>query len=361
MAFKFIALIIIFFALPSEIFGSIAMETQRKAEEKFIWEGGAQVPGPGELYIRGEERIQFKNGTKVPLHNQVKYLGCFLNHKGDPIKEVRKRMAECMGTFNKLEIYWKKGKDTVKQQIIVWDAVIRAKLLYGLESVQINDQLKQQLNAFQQKGLRKILGIMTTYGQLVAGQPLTNTVELVYQKANEQANLIDDQPTKKTKVILPIDQIYEYRRRREILRMIKNRHLKDDMNNDITFEPSTLKLIEHDKKRVGGPRNNWWIEGKRKLWEWNKDMKLIPDTTNKPRMDENNQTHVQILCKLADKYNEKGEDLEENEQALEERINKRKKLQSGEWEELQRPQRENKGKRRSIAKILHVTNRTRKR
>ena len=64
MAFKFIALIIIFFALPSEIFGSIAMETQRKAEEKFIWEGGAQVPGPGELYIRGEERIQFKENRE---------------------------------------------------------------------------------------------------------------------------------------------------------------------------------------------------------------------------------------------------------------------------------------------------------
>ena len=49
-------------------------------------------------------------------------------------KEVNKRIAECMATLKKLDPYWLKGDGSVKQKIIVFDAVIRANLMYGLES-----------------------------------------------------------------------------------------------------------------------------------------------------------------------------------------------------------------------------------
>ena len=41
--------------------------------------------------------------------------------------------------------------------------IIRSKLLYGLESAPMNEYTKKELDTFQLKGLRKILGIKTTF------------------------------------------------------------------------------------------------------------------------------------------------------------------------------------------------------
>ena len=45
----------------------------------------------------------------------------------------------------------------------VYDAVIRSKLMYGLESAQVNDSLKYKMDAFKLKGLRQISKVSSTY------------------------------------------------------------------------------------------------------------------------------------------------------------------------------------------------------
>ena len=46
---------------------------------------------------------------------------------------------------------------------VVFNAVIRAKLMYGLESVQLNQTELQKLNTIQLKCLRRILNMTTTF------------------------------------------------------------------------------------------------------------------------------------------------------------------------------------------------------
>ena len=53
------------------------------------------------------EQIKFIDNTKVPQLNQVKYLGCMLNDKGDPKREINKRISECMVIIKKLDPVWK--------------------------------------------------------------------------------------------------------------------------------------------------------------------------------------------------------------------------------------------------------------
>ena len=89
--------------------------------------------------------------------NEVKYLGCMINDKGDPRKEVRKRVSECMATMKKLDCFWKHTNNTIKWKLITFNAIIKTKLMYGLESAQLNDSIKRYLDTFQLKGLRKIL------------------------------------------------------------------------------------------------------------------------------------------------------------------------------------------------------------
>ena len=50
----------------------------------------------------------------VPTCNESKYLGCVLNDKGDPKREVNKRIAECFLTWESLESFWKHSDCSVR-------------------------------------------------------------------------------------------------------------------------------------------------------------------------------------------------------------------------------------------------------
>ena len=73
--------------------------------------------------------VKFKDGSLVPRKTEVKHLGCNLNNKGNPGKEIIKRISDCMVTLNKLHIFFYTSDNTVARQIHVFHAVIRAKLL----------------------------------------------------------------------------------------------------------------------------------------------------------------------------------------------------------------------------------------
>ena len=56
--------------------------------------------------------------------------------------------------MEKLEELWKHTDCDLRFEIIAYDAVIRAKLMYGLESLHLNQDLKNKVDVSQRKGLR---------------------------------------------------------------------------------------------------------------------------------------------------------------------------------------------------------------
>ena len=48
-----------------------------------------------ETFTQNDE-VTFLTGENVKIANQAKYLGCWLNDKGDPQREVRQRISTCM-------------------------------------------------------------------------------------------------------------------------------------------------------------------------------------------------------------------------------------------------------------------------
>ena len=58
--------------------------------------------------------------------------------------------------------YWRQSDCSVGFKLTVYDAVVRSKLMYGLESAQLSDSVRRKLDSFQFKGLRKILKMKTT-------------------------------------------------------------------------------------------------------------------------------------------------------------------------------------------------------
>ena len=74
------------------------------------------------------DNVYFKDGSAVKCKEEARYLGCWLNDKGDPEREINQRMSDCMIVLKKLDLFWRKANPSCSQKIIVYDAVIRAKL-----------------------------------------------------------------------------------------------------------------------------------------------------------------------------------------------------------------------------------------
>ena len=79
-----------------------------------------------------------------------------------------------------MQLFWRQRNNSRQFTLIVFNAVIRSKLLYGLGSAPLNKQLQDGLDVFHFQGLRDIFGIPTTYVDR------TCTNEYVYATATQQ-------------------------------------------------------------------------------------------------------------------------------------------------------------------------------
>jgi hypothetical protein len=68
-----------------------------------------------------------------------------------------------MATMKKLDLFWRHSDCPTHVKVYTADAVLRSKLLYGLESAQLIPSVLKTLETFQLKVLRKMLKIDTTY------------------------------------------------------------------------------------------------------------------------------------------------------------------------------------------------------
>ena len=107
----------------------------------------------------------------------------YVNDRGDPQMELRHRLSVCMGVWKKLGLFFKSSDCSVRLKLQVFNAILRSKLMYGLESAQLTESSRQRLDTFQLKGLRQILKITTTY----VDRQHSNAY--VYARANEQLRL----------------------------------------------------------------------------------------------------------------------------------------------------------------------------
>ena len=115
------------------------------------------------LHFGNATPVNFKDGTPVPQKAEVKYLGCNINDKGDPAREVSRRIRECMATLNKLHPFFYHTDNSVSRKLQMFNSVISSKLMYGMETIEMNLSLKQKLDTFQLKCLRQIMHLPTTY------------------------------------------------------------------------------------------------------------------------------------------------------------------------------------------------------
>eukprot|EP00969_Alexandrium_andersonii_P019649 857513-Alexandrium_andersonii.AAC.1 len=139
----------------------------------------------------------------------------------------------------------------------VQNAVIRSKLVYGLESMQLNDTALKKMDVFQLKGLRKVLGMKTTFVNRA------NSNREVFRRAEAELNRGRPEGAK-WKRIMKLSDYYEYLKLYRYARLVAAP--EGDPSAAATFDRETLGKHQHGKRRVGRPRLNWVEVTQKQFW-----------------------------------------------------------------------------------------------
>ena len=112
---------------------------------------------------RKQSRVRFMDNTEVPREDMATYLGAVLSDDFDNFKELNNRIAACNNTIHRMKIFWGKAENTTRWKIKVFDDIIRSKLLYGFETIQLKRTELNRLDGFQARGYTRILKIPFTH------------------------------------------------------------------------------------------------------------------------------------------------------------------------------------------------------
>ena len=100
-------------------------------------------------------KIIFPDGTPIKKEKSATYLGCQIGMKITSRGDISKRFAATMATMKKLDIFWRHSDCPTHIKVYTADAVLRTKLLYGMESVQLIPSVLKKIETFQLKVCRK--------------------------------------------------------------------------------------------------------------------------------------------------------------------------------------------------------------
>ena len=148
------------------------------------------------LHMQAPANIIFSDGVLLPKAQEASYLGNNLNQIVNIRHEVVQRIQDVKPTRLKLHVFWRDSSANRKWQLLIYDALIRSRLLYGLERIHLTKSLTSKLNAFHHRGLRKILHLDTTYVNR------TNTNARLFEAASQAAG----------KPVVPFDRMLSTRR-----------------------------------------------------------------------------------------------------------------------------------------------------
>ena len=76
--------------------------------------------------------IRVRDGSQMRHAEEVTYLGGVLTKQVNIASKISNRIASAMTTWKSLDIFWKEEQRSLKSNILMYNAVIKSKLLYAL-------------------------------------------------------------------------------------------------------------------------------------------------------------------------------------------------------------------------------------
>jgi hypothetical protein len=137
------------------------------------------------LISEKQRTAKFKDGTVAPQTSTALYLGTLLHQTANPRPEIIRRINGAAYVRRKLDLFWRKAELSKRRKVIMYEALISAKMLYALETLPIHQNMYDRIDAAYYKGLRQIMDWKTTFGQMEEGEDRTNTNERLIIEQNK--------------------------------------------------------------------------------------------------------------------------------------------------------------------------------
>ena len=222
--------------------------------------------------MNGNNMVRFKDGTPVPKENQVTYLGGIITREARGHVEVEQRIAATMATWKRMHLFFNDARCPIRWKLIVYNSMIRSKLLYGLETVELSPALLTKLETFQIKGLRKILHMKPPFINR------RNTNAEVYRRTREAC---ESRYNPTSSLVWNIRQCIT-EKRIKLTGHILRTDASDPMRQ-VSFRRNSATPYTPAFRRPGRPRKNWLQTSLAMCWNKLKD---TPFTNNAEQQQE---------------------------------------------------------------------------
>eukprot|EP00929_Paragymnodinium_shiwhaense_P102580 TRINITY_DN6578_c0_g1_i1.p1 TRINITY_DN6578_c0_g1~~TRINITY_DN6578_c0_g1_i1.p1 ORF type:complete len:1328 (+),score=-43.05 TRINITY_DN6578_c0_g1_i1:198-3986(+) len=230
--------------------------------------------------------IKFRSGKIIQNDSATTYLGASINNTADQDKELGRRIAEATFVWNKLLHAWKEASLSIKKRTIIFHAVIRAKVAYGLETVRLTPKNIRRLDTFYYRGLRRILDVPSTYiDRQYSNQWLLEEINKHFEPRQGAPRVITLSQFIANQAIKRLGDIM---RANEAVHLVKAMHFAED----------NAKPTETHTRRKGRPRDHWVELTSKAAWDKHQ-LGLNSDTLVNTPFNKKDNDHWAILFAAA--------------------------------------------------------------
>ena len=99
----------------------------------------------------------------VPMADSMVYLGSILTAHGSIHRELGRRIASAKADFDTLAKVWTHSSLTWSRKLRIYSSLVESKLFYALASCCLTRADERRLDGFQNRCLRKIMGIKSAF------------------------------------------------------------------------------------------------------------------------------------------------------------------------------------------------------
>ena len=115
------------------------------------------------LPVQCDPTVRKPDGSVIIPGTRMEYLGTVLTSDVHDAQEVTRRIAMARRDFLALEVVWKRSALTWKRKLAIFATLVESKLLYSLACIAFTTAQKRQLDGFQNRCLRRIIGVKPAF------------------------------------------------------------------------------------------------------------------------------------------------------------------------------------------------------
>jgi hypothetical protein len=192
------------------------------------------------IQVQCQATVLRPDGNQIEAKAGMEYLGTVLTHDGLPGHELGRRIGMAKTDFLVLDKVWKQSSLPWMRKMRIYSSLVETKLLYSLSCLCLSAAERRRLDGFQNRCLRKIVGIKPAYISRVSN------AEVLRRTGHQQATVLLQQ------------------RQLLLFGKVARAPLSHPLQQ-ASFIPGTmLSATSRYVRRVGRPRREWVPEVSRK-------------------------------------------------------------------------------------------------